>query len=320
LKIIFAGTPINAATTLQALLKSEAGHFEVVAVLTRPDAQIGRKRVLTPSPVAQIAEAAGVPVIKTKTVDESAIAQIKEFGDDLGVIVAYGALLGKAALEATKLGWVNIHFSLLPLWRGAAPVQNSILHGDTITGVSIFQLDEGMDTGPLWLQVPTEIQPDETSGDLLQRLTGLGISALLQVIPEIAAGLKLPKQQAVGVEPIARKPTRESARISFDNTALQIERQVRALNPEPMAFAFSGATQNDSLRILAARALGATDWAALGDTAEHTQGLVTVVRDRVLVHCAQGTLLELKEVQPAGKKPMAATDWARGLQNEVVLS
>ena len=321
MKIIFAGTPSNAATTLQALLKSEAGHFEVVAVVTRPDAPLGRKRVLTPSSVAQVAEAAGIPVIKTKQVDELAISAIEAFGADLGVIVAYGALLNSQALKTTRLGWVNIHYSLLPLWRGAAPVQNALLHGDTTTGVSVFQLDKGMDTGPIWAQVEAEIQPDETAGDLLKRLTSLGISALLQVIPEIQSGLKSPNAQKIGNEPLAKKPTRDSARISFSESAVAIERQVRALNPEPMAFAtLVEGGPNDSLRILAARALGATDWAALTDSLEHTPGLVTVARDRVLVHCGKGTLLELKEVQPAGKKPMAANDWARGLQNEVIFN
>ena len=306
---------------MQALLKSESGLFEIVAVITRPDAPIGRKRVLTPSPVAQVAESAGIPVIKTKYVDNVATTAIMDFNADLGVIVAYGALLGAAALKATKLGWVNIHYSLLPLWRGAAPVQSSLLHGDTTTGVSVFQLDEGMDTGPIWLQVPTEIQPYETAGDLLQRLTSLGISAVLQVIPEIQSGLRSATPQQIGNEPLARKPTRESARISFDNTALHIEHQVRALNPEPMAFAETGdGDETSSFRILSARALGATDWAALSEDQEPKVGLVTFSRDRVLVHCAQGTLLELKEVQPAGKKPMAATDWARGLQNEVIFN
>jgi methionyl-tRNA formyltransferase len=276
---------------------------------------------LTASSVAQVAEAAGIPVIKTKQVDDVAMAAIESFGADLGVIVAYGALLNADALKTTRLGWVNIHYSLLPIWRGAAPVQNALLRGDTTTGVSVFQLDEGMDTGPIWAQVEAEIQPDETAGDLLKRLTSLGISALLQVIPEIQSELKTPRPQNLGNQPLAKKPTRESARLSFANTAVQIERQVRALNPEPMAFATTvDGGPNDSLRILTARALGATDWAALTDSLEHTPGLVTVKRDRVLVHCGKGTLLELKEVQPAGKKPMAANDWARGLQNEVILN
>ena len=325
MKIIFAGTPANAAATLQALLQGESGFVEVVAVLTRPDAPLGRKRVMTPSPVAQVAEAAGIPVIKTKRVDEPAVEALSNFGADLGVIVAYGALLRREALASTAKGWINIHYSLLPLWRGAAPVQNALLNGDKTTGVTVFQLDEGMDTGPVWLKVPAEVQPDENAGDLLRRLTALGISALWQVLPEIASGLRSPTPQVIGSQALAAKPTREAAKINFAQTAVQIENQVRAFNPEPVAFAFAKTTEQsidsgEPFRILAARALGATDWASLGETVEHTLGLVSIQKNRVLVHCGQGTLLELKEVQPAGKKPMAASDWARGLQNEVIFN
>jgi len=329
LKIIFAGTPANAAATLQALLQSESGLNQVVAVLTRPDAPQGRKRVMTHSAVAGVAEAAGIPVIKTKRVDQEAITAIKTFGADLGVIVAYGALLNAEALNATAKGWINVHYSLLPLWRGAAPVQNALLNGDKTTGVTVFQLDEGMDTGPVWLKVDAEVQPDENAGDLLRRLTSLGISALSQVLPEIAAGLRAPTAQVIGEEPLAAKPTRAAAKIDFNKSAIEIERQVRAFNPEPMAHALlRGANQTrpmaesagEPFRFLSARALGATDWASLGNAIEHTIGLVSIQKNRVLVHCGQGTLLELKEVQPAGKKPMAATDWARGLQNEVIFS
>jgi methionyl-tRNA formyltransferase len=333
LRIIFAGTPANAAATLQALLQSEMGLHRVVAVLTRPDAPVGRKRVITPSPVAKIAEAAGIPVIKTKRVDVETTSALAAFDADLGVVVAYGALLNAEALAVTTKGWINIHYSLLPLWRGAAPVQNALLSGDKTTGVTVFQLDEGMDTGPTWLLVPAEVQPDENAGELLQRLTGLGISALSQVLPEIAAGLRQPEPQVIGNEPLAVKPTREAARINFFDSAVHIERQVRAFNPEPVAYALmreanpaavapqeGNNDQGESLRILTARALGATDWASLGEGLEHTVGLVTIQKNRVLVHCGQGTLLELKEVQPAGKKPMAASDWARGLQNEVIFS
>ncbi len=317
MKIIFAGTPANAAATLQALLQGESGLNEVVAVLTRPDAPIGRKKILTPSPVAEVAEAAGIPVIKTKRVDSDTVQAIKDFEADLGVIVAYGALLGADALSSTAWGWINIHYSLLPLWRGAAPVQNCLLNGEKTTGVTVFQLDEGMDTGPVWLSVPAEVQPDENAGDLLRRLTALGISALMQVLPEIASGLRRPQAQVIGDEPLASKPTREAAKINFENSAVQIENQIRAFNPEPMAHALLSQT-GESFRILAARALGATDWSSLGDGIDHKIGLVSIQKNRILVHCGQGTLLELKEVQPAGKKPMAASDWARGLQSEVI--
>ena len=270
-----------------------------------------------------MAESAGIRVIKSKRVDATIVEELRVLEADLGVIVAYGALLNSEALSAPKKGWINIHYSLLPLWRGAAPVQNALLNQDKTTGVTVFQLDEGMDTGAIWLQVAADIQPDENAGDLLRRLTSLGVSALSQVLPEIAAGLRGPEPQQIGKDPLAVKPTRESARISFENSAIEIEHQIRAFNPEPMAYALFeslASGQPDSLRILAARALGATDWSSLAEDSNVTVGLVSIRKNRVLVHCGQGTLLELKEVQPAGKKPMAASDWARGLQNEVIFN
>lgn len=318
MKLIFAGTPANAARTLEALLQ---GPHQVVAVLTRPDAPVGRKRVLTPSPTATVAEAAGIPVFKANRVDEALAAEIVATGAELGVIVAYGALLKDFALKALPLGWVNLHYSLLPDWRGAAPVQNSILAGDTDTGVTLFQLDAGMDTGEVFDIVRTTIQPGETSGRLLQRLTELGITLLDQVLPLLAAGLAKSKpQDAAGPMRPAKKLTREDARIDWSQPATQIERQILAMNPEPMAFTSVG---EDSLRILDAASLGKTDWSALqseSDEAEPGQyraGALKFEPKRVLVSCGQGTLLQLKTVQPAGKNPMPALDWARGANGKV---
>jgi methionyl-tRNA formyltransferase len=309
LKIVFAGTPANAAQTLRALANSA---FEVVAVLTRTDAPIGRKRVMTPSAVAQVAMELGLPIIKANHVDEAVRNQIKTTGADIGIIVAYGALLDEAALNSLDKGWINLHYSLLPKWRGAAPVQRAIMAGDRETGVTLFQLDKGMDTGPIHLQIPTVIEPDETTGELLVRLTALGISGLAELLPRIAAGLSSPAAQdpeKLAKLPTADKLTREDARINWHRTAIELENQIKGLNPEPMAWT----TQDEeAFRIIEARALGVTDWQTLAGE-ESVSGSLTIEKGRVLVTCGQGTLLELKTVQPAGKKPMAASDWARGM-------
>ena len=286
--------------------------FEVVAVLTRPDAPVGRKKILTPSPVAEVALELGLPTIKANRVNDEVREQISASGAELGVIVAYGALLDQSALDALPKGWINLHYSLLPKWRGAAPVQRAIMAGDRETGVTLFQLDRGMDTGAIHLQIPTVIEPHESTADLLPRLTQLGISGLSELLPRIAAELAIPVAQdseLLASLPTADKLSRDDARINWQRNAVEIEHQVRALNPEPMAWT---TLAGETFRVLEARALGATDWQALaGDSTE--SGAVSIDKDRVLVTCGQGSLLELKSVQPAGKKAMNASDWARGL-------
>ncbi len=309
MKIVFAGTPANAAQTLRALAKSP---FEVVAVLTRTDAPVGRKKILTPSAVAEVAAELGIQVIKANRVDASVRAEIAVSGAELGVIVAYGALLDQATLDLLPKGWINLHYSLLPKWRGAAPVQRSLMAGDRETGVTLFQLDKGMDTGPIHLQIPTVIEPGDSTADLLPRLTELGITGLAELLPRIAAELAAPVAQdpeLLATLPTADKLSREDARIDWQRNAVEIENQVRGLNPEPMAWT---TLAEETFRVIEARALGATDWQTLaGEVAE--PGTVNVDKNRVFVTCGQGSLLELKAVQPAGKKSMQASDWARGL-------
>lgn len=309
MKIVFAGTPANAAQTLRALAKSP---FEVVAVLTRTDAPVGRKKILTPSAVAEVAAELGIQVIKANRVDASVRAEIAASGAELGVIVAYGALLDQATLDLLPKGWINLHYSLLPKWRGAAPVQRSLMAGDRETGVTLFQLDKGMDTGPIHLQIPTVIEPGDSTADLLPRLTELGITGLAELLPRIAAELAAPVAQdpeLLATLPTADKLSREDARIDWQRNAVEIENQVRGLNPEPMAWT---TLAEETFRVIEARALGATDWQSLaGEVAE--PGTVNVDKNRVFVTCGQGSLLELKAVQPAGKKAMQASDWARGL-------
>ena len=309
MRIVFAGTPANAAQTLKAMHQSG---LNVVAALTRPDAPIGRKRVLTPSAVALLAEELNIPVIKANRVDHETLEQIASFKPDLGVVVAYGSLLKQDALALPAKGWINIHYSLLPKWRGASPVQSSILHGDKETGVTIFQLDSGMDTGDVHSAVPTLIEPGETSGVLLGRLTNLGISLLLETLPRIEAGIAQVREQdseLLKSLPTAGKIDRTIAQINWTKPAAELECHILAMNPEPMAWTNLGEGQ---VRILQARALGQTDWASLAET-ESQPGSITATKDRALVHCGGGTLLELTEVQPAGKTPMSAIDWARGL-------
>ena len=309
MKIVFAGTPANAAQTLRALANSP---FEVVAVLTRTDAPVGRKRILTPSSVAELASELGIKVIKANRVDDSVRAEIAKTGADLGVIVAYGALLDQETLDLLPKGWINLHYSLLPKWRGAAPVQRSIMAGDRETGVTLFQLDQGMDTGPIHLQIPTVIEPGESTVDLLPRLTELGITGLAELLPRIAADLASPVAQDPDLLlslPTADKLSREDARIDWQRNAVEIESLVRGLNPEPMAWT---SLFEETFRIIEARALGATDWQSLAGEVEQP-GTVNFDKNRVFVTCGQGSLLELKIVQPAGKKPMSASDWARGL-------
>lgn len=309
MKIVFAGTPANAAQTLRAL---HDNGLDIVAVLTRPDAPIGRKKVLTPSPVALVADQLGLPTIKANRVDEQTLSELQRFKPDLGIIVAYGALLKNDALQMPVRGWINVHYSLLPKWRGASPVQSAILHGDKETGVTLFQLDTGMDTGPIHSSVPTLIEPGENAGVLLGRLTNLGISSLLETLPRIEAGMAITSNQdaeQIKILPTARKIDRHTAQIDWSESSEKIEQLVLAMNPEPMAWT----THNDaSFRILDARSLGQTDWAVLAES-DSVPGSIRALKDRVLVHCGNGTLLELKEVQPAGKTPMSASEWARGL-------
>lgn len=303
MKILFAGTTAGAAKVLEHLAK----HSIVVAVLTRNDAPVGRKARLTPSPVAQTAEQLGLPVIKANRVSEEVDAQLLATGFDLGIVVAYGALLKQHTLDLASRGWFNLHFSLLPEFRGAAPVQRALLEGKTETGVSLFRLDAGMDTGPLVGQVSTMIEPNENSGDLLERLTHIGISLIDETLPRLEAGTALEQRQPTSGT-AASKITRKDARIAFSHTASQIENLVRACNPEPMAWCELG---NEPLRVLSARASAIPT--------ELAQGEVRIDSNRVLVGAGGGTQLELLEVQPAGKKAMSALDWSRGIREQVTL-
>ncbi len=299
MKIIFAGTPHNAAQTLEALI---AGGVEIAAVLTRTDAEVGRSKKLTPSPVALVAQEHGIKTLKYNQVDATALDAIKSVSADLGVVVAYGALLKLDVLKALPKGWINLHYSLLPGLRGAAPVQHAILNGLATTGVSIFKLDEGMDTGPIISTVETKIEVGENSAHLLSRLTQLGISALLETLPSIAAGFAQEMPQDHTAKTFAPKINRDAARISWQDPAKQIENLVNAMNPEPMAWTIYN---GDPIRVLAARAL-------VEAAVDSPAGSVSLLDGKPVVAAGKSTCLEIIQVQPSGKQAMPAPDWYRG--------
>ena len=304
MRILFAGTPSTAATVLEGLISS--GH-DIVAVLTRENAPVGRKKILTPSAVADVASKHGLPTIKATKLTSEVLEEIKALKVDLAVVVAYGVLLRQDALEAIVNGWFNLHFSVLPRWRGAAPVQHSILSGDLETGVTLFKIDSGLDTGDVVGVAETIIEPDETSGELLQRLSSLGLTLLSQELPKLYAGSFSLIEQA-GITTLAPKIQRAHARISFNSSAKEIENMVRAMNPEPMAWcSFEG----EPMRVIRAR--------VSNQRVELAQGEVALVEQKVLVGTGSDVALELLEVQPSSKTAMSAKAWLNGHSGKVVL-
>jgi methionyl-tRNA formyltransferase len=302
MRIIFAGTPENAALGLELVAK----HHEVALVITRPDAEIGRKRLLTASPVAQKATELGLPTLKTKRVGAAELEQINSVKADLALVIAYGSLIGQPALGA--LPWWNIHFSLLPLWRGASPLQQSILTGGVGAGVTLFQLDEGMDTGPVLAQLPIKLGSNETTADALNRFTQAGIELFKQV------AIDQPALSAQGGQAsYAPKLNRDAARLDLTRNAIEIHRAVMAFNPEPMAWC---ELAGNPIRLLESRTMGTSSWVL----DQQRPGRVIKSGDRILLECGEGSQLELTRVQPSGKHPMSAIDWYRGLGGEVTLA
>ena len=304
MKLIFAGTPANAALALELLTATH----EVVMVITREDAPVGRKRELMPSAVAAKAAELGITTMKRNKLTPSDIGMIMESGADRAIVVAYGALIPQALLDV--LPWWNLHFSLLPNWRGATPLQHSMLSGGHGAGISLFELEAGLDTGPILASQPREIDYSRTCGELLEDFTRSGSAMILEALKT----LPVPTIQQ-GEVSLAPKIGRDQARLDVKLTADQLAWKVMGLNPEPCAWAELDGT---ALRILRATSLGSTDWDAV-DGESFSPGRVSLQGGKVLLHCAEGTRLELKEVQPAGKKVMPATDWYRGLTKEIRL-
>jgi len=312
LRIIFAGTPANAAQSLRTLVSS--GH-DVVAALTREDAPVGRKRVVTESAVASVSRELGIETIKANTIGADVRSLLSKYRADIGVVVAYGVLFDAKTLNLFDFGWVNLHYSLLPAWRGAAPVQAALLSGANRTGVSLFQLDEGMDTGPIWNSVQAEIHPRENAKDLLARLSLLGDSLLLETLPQIFGKVIQPIQQS-GLASYAKKLSRDQVKLDFSNSAISLERVVRAANPEPIAWCMCNGNQ---IQVLEAFALGNTNWNELGSTSAPI-GTLFKEKNRVMVQAGMGTLLEIAQVRPSGKSQMSADDWYRGIDPESFLT
>jgi len=300
MRLVFAGTPEAAVPALEALLGSS---HEIVAVVTRPDAPAGRGRRLTRSPVGQRAELAGLEVLTPgRPSDPAFLQRLGELAPDCCPIVAYGGLIPAEALAIPRYGWVNLHFSLLPAWRGAAPVQHAVLHGDEVTGASTFLLERGLDTGPVFGLVTEAVGATDTAGDLLGRLATSGAHLLLATLDGIAGEALVPAPQSSDGVSLAPKITTEQAKVDWAAPALRVDRLVRAVTPDPGAW-----TTLRGERV----GLGPV---ALQSAAELlAPGRITVDRAGVRVGTGSQPVL-LGQVRPAGKRAMPAADWARGLR------
>lgn len=315
MRLVFAGTPAAAVPSLDALIGSR---HEVAAVLTRPDAPAGRGRKVSPSPVASRAAEAGIEVLRpARPRDPDFAARLREIAPDCCPVTAYGALIPDHVLEIPPQGWVNLHFSLLPAWRGAAPVQNAIRHGDDVTGATTFRLVHDLDAGPTFGMLTEPIQPADTAGSLLQRLSIAGAGLLVTTLDLIESGeLEARPQPADGVS-FAPKVSTADAEVNWKLPAAAVSRLIRACTPAPGAW-----TKLDGIRLklgpvtearaAAVPAVGA-DGAGSGAAEPPGPGELRVLRDRVLVGTATWPV-QLGEVQADGKRRMLAADWARGLR------
>jgi methionyl-tRNA formyltransferase len=278
-----------------------ASEHEVVAVLTRPDARSGRGRKSSRSPVAERADAAGVPVLQPRSPREPEfLGQLADLAVDCAPVVAYGALIPQAALDLPAHGWVNLHFSLLPAWRGAAPVQHAIMAGDEITGAATFRLEAGLDTGPVYGTVTEAIGPRDTAGDLLGRLATSGAQLLVATLDGIAAGALEPQPQPAEGISLAPKVEPADARVDWALPAHVVDRRIRGVTPAPGAWT---TWRGDRLRL--GPVTPAADGPGLAAGELGTEGR------EILVGTGNGTV-RLGEVQPAGKRMIPASDWARG--------
>jgi methionyl-tRNA formyltransferase len=299
MRLVFAGTPAAAVPSLDALLRSR---HEVAAVITRPDAPAGRGLKVAPSPVARRAESAGLEVLRpAKPGDADFLARLREIAPDCCPVVAYGALIPQRTLDVPPHGWVNLHFSLLPAWRGAAPVQHAILRGDDVTGATTFRLVAELDAGPVFGVVTEQIKPSDTAGDLLARLAASGAELLVATMDGIESGELVARPQPEHGVTLAPKVTAEDARVRWSEPAAAVSRRVRACTPAPGAW-----TDLNGARLKV--------WPFAGiATDDVPSGLLCVRGSRVLV--GTGTQpVQLGDVQPNGKRRMPAADWVRGLR------
>lgn len=297
MRLVFAGTPAAAIPTLRAL----AGSHDIAAVITRPDAPLGRKRVLTPSPVAQVADELGLPVIKAARLDDEVTARIAALRPELGVIVAYGGLVREPLLQAPAHGWINLHFSLLPQWRGAAPVQRALIAGDAELGASVFQLVPALDAGDVFAMRTVDVPADATADVALDVLAEDGAALTAEVVASIADGTARAVPQR-GEPTTAPKLTIDDGALEWNLPLEAVYSRFRGVTPEPGAHTTIG-----GLRVKVLEAAPAADAEALDP------GRITAAKQAVLIGTA--TLpLAVTRVQPAGKAAMSATDWWRGLR------
>jgi methionyl-tRNA formyltransferase len=300
MRLVFAGTPAVALPSLDAIA---ASNHELVAVLTRPDAPAGRGRRLVRSPAGAWADEHGIEVLTPQRPREPEfLERLRDLAPDCVPVVAYGALVPPAALEIPKHGWVNLHFSLLPAWRGAAPVQHAVLHGDEVTGASVFELEAGLDTGPVYGTLTENIRPADTAGDLLERLATEGADLLVAVLDAIEAGTARAHPQPADGISLAPKITVEDARVRWDDPAFAVDRRIRACTPAPGAWT---TLRGERLKLGPVR--------PVANAARLRPGELLVERAQVLAGTAT-TPVALGEVRAAGKRPMPVTDWARGLR------
>ncbi|WP_193598892.1 methionyl-tRNA formyltransferase [Microbacterium sp. YJN-G] len=302
MRLVFAGTPAPAVPTLLAL----AERHEIAAVVTRPDAPLGRKRVLTPSPVAAAAEQLGIPVIKAARLDDEVTARIRDLDAELGVIVAYGGLVREPLLSTPVHGWINLHFSLLPAWRGAAPVQRALIAGDPEIGVSVFQLVPALDAGDVFGMRAVHIPADATADTALGILAADGADLTGDIVAAIADGTAVATPQT-GEPTLAPKLSLEDGLLDWSQPLAAVYARYRGVTPEPGAHT---TVEGARLKILEA--------APAVDAPAPSPGEATGTRSGVLIGCADGAL-EVTRLQPAGKGPMNAADWWRGLRTDATI-
>lgn len=297
MRIVFFGTPLFAVASLQALIR---GRFTVIGIVTQPDKPQGRSRSkLVSPPVKVAAQAAGLPVLQPiRPVGDVFAASLRRLEPDLGVVVAYGHILRPEILAIPSRGMINVHASLLPRYRGAAPIQHAILEGERETGITIMQMEEGLDSGPILHQVATPIGAEETAGMLAQRLADLGATALVEVLSLLAAGLARPVAQDHARATYAPKLDRETARLEWRRDGASLARQIRAFDPAPGAWT--------TLDGSALKLFGAHETAGSGEPGE-----VLAAGERLVVAAGSGAVA-VSEVQPAGKTRLPVDAWARG--------
>ena len=305
MRVLFAGTPEAALPTLEALIASE---HDVVGVLTRADARKGRGRTLHPAPVAAVARDAGLDVRTPATLKGEQAGDVRDWVRalkvDVAVVVAYGRLVPTDLLEVPEHGWLNLHFSLLPAWRGAAPVQRAVIAGDEVTGACVFRLEEGLDTGPVYGRITEAIGPGDTSGNLLERLARAGAPLVLDVLHSVEEGSARPEPQDDALATLAPMLSTADGEVRWDDPALTVDRRIRGVSPAPGAHT----------TYLGARfRLGPVT--PVPDVTDLLPGQVRATKREVLVGTG-GCAVRLGQVAPAGRSWMPADAWARGARPE----